>query len=155
MGPSARAAPWRSMSTTGRAKRGSRRSSVATRSWPAVLRAGNGSAGRAGWPPLVDAARRISSAAGDSHVTGLLLGSQPVLRIAREHGLAPRRLRGAFQRVGRRAPLRVVRRRPVRLQRRLVLVDLVEVVRVGVGGIFKDVETAAAGLVALGAERVR
>ena len=42
----------------------------------------------------------------------------------------------------------------MRLQRRLVAVDLVEVVDVRVFGVLQDVEAQAAGLIALGAQRV-
>src|SRR5262245_24682415 len=159
------------MYTTVSAKRGSRRLSVATSICPIVLLRGvgrdgfagagadspggaSGSAGRAARPVSTNVARTISSVSGVSHVTALFLGSLPVLRVARKHGLAPCWLRRAVERVRGGPPRGVVGRGPMRLQCRLVFVNLVAVVRVRVALVLQHVEAIAPGFVALGAERV-
>src|SRR5262245_6637964 len=83
------------------------------------------------------------------------LGLAPVGAVGGEHGLAARGLSRPVQRVGGGAPDRIVRSGAMRLERRLVLIDLVKVVRVLVLLVLQDVEPEAAGLVPFGAERVR
>src|SRR5262245_42661681 len=79
---------------------------------------------------------------------------RPVFLVGGEHGRAARGRRRAVEHVGYFLPGLVVRHRAVLLQRRLVLVDLVEVVDVLVLLVLQHVEAVAAGLVTLGAERV-
>src|SRR5262245_16030196 len=159
------------MYTTVSVKRGSRRLSVATSICPSVLLGGvggdgsagdgadsaggaTGSAGRAAGPIPTEVARTISSVTGGSHVTALFLCALPILRVAREHGLAPGRLRRTVERVRGGPPRGVMGRGPVCLKRRLVFVDFVEVVRVRVAFVLEHVEAITPGFVALGAERV-
>src|SRR5579862_4059857 len=79
---------------------------------------------------------------------------EPVIRRGGEDRLATDGFGRAVERVGGGAPDRVMRRGAMRLQRGFVLVDLVEVVGVLVLRVLQDVEAGAAGLVALGAERI-
>src|SRR6185295_11762152 len=79
---------------------------------------------------------------------------RPVLLVGGEYRRAAGGRGRPVEHVGHFLPGLVVRHRAVLLQRRLVLVDLVEVVDAFVLLILQDVEAVAAGLVALGAERV-
>src|SRR5205823_10610867 len=76
------------------------------------------------------------------------------VRRCRKDGIAPGRLGRTVQRVRRGAPHRVVRRGAMRLDRRLIAVDLVEVVDVRVLLIVQHVEAHAARLISLGAESI-
>src|SRR5882762_6832027 len=78
----------------------------------------------------------------------------PVGAFGRENRRAAGRGRRTVKRVGGGAPHRVVGRRAMGLERRLVLVDLVEVVGVLVLRVLQHVEPETAGFVALGAQRV-
>src|SRR5580700_3251294 len=77
--------------------------------------------------------------------------AQPVVGRRGKYRIAARRLGRAVQGIGGRAPDRIVRCGPMRLQRRLVPVDLKEVIGVRVLLVVQHVEAKAARLILLGA----